>query len=227
MLHEEAKSREMADAYVRGRLTVAESNAFEAHFFECGECWNDVETLNALRDGVRDAVRRGAFDTAEPAAFWKWAFAAAAILLAGLATWTFGMEIPRLRQEVARALHAVPAPREPVEAPVPVAMAQANLPLVMLEASRAGEATAVRVPAAAGQVAFWLDAPAAGPGSFRFVIANAQGATVETLEGLTANGHGALTAALPSARLPVGRYTARLFGANGALAAEYKFSISR
>lgn len=225
MKHEEAKSREMADAYVCGRLTPAESDAFEAHYFECGECWEDVEALQALRDGVKDAARRGVFAAAAPAEYWKWAFAAAAMLLVGLATWTFGLEIPRLRQEVARALQVAPPP--PVRVEVPVVMAQANLPLVMLEASRADEATAVKVPAAARQLAFWLDAPAGGRGSFRFVLLDAQGTTVETLEGLTANSHGALTAAVSSDRVPIGRYTARLFGANGALTAEYKFTISR
>ena len=39
--------------------------------------------------------------------------------------------------------------------------------------------------------------------------------------------HGALTAAVPAEKLPPGKYTARLFGANGALAGEYKFEIRR
>ena len=189
--------------------------------------WEDVETLRALRDGVKDAGRRGRLAAAPSAEYWKWAFAAAAVALVGLATWTMGVEIPRLRQEVARASHVVPSPPQRVEATVPVLMAQANLPLVMLEASRADEATAVQLPAAAKQLVFWLEAPAGGRGSFRFVLFNAQGTTVETLEGLTANSHGALTAAVPSDTVPVGRYTARLFGANGALAAEYKFTIIR
>ena len=50
---------------------------------------------------------------------------------------------------------------------------------------------------------------------------------VAAMEGLTPNAQGALTGSLPSAKVPPGQYTARLFGASGALAGEYKFEIKR
>lgn len=221
MTHEEAQSRELAEAYVNGRLTAAESDAFEEHFFGCSECWDDVETQRKLRAGVREWTPA----VASSGRYWQWAFAAAACALVGFVSWAMLFEIPRLKLEVARALHVTPPPAEKVE--VPVVMAQANLPVLMLEASRADTATAFGLPAGAAQFAIWLEAPAGGGRPFRLEITGAGGAGVATLAGLTPNAQGALTGSLPAAQVPPGRYTARLFGANGALAGEYKFEIKR
>lgn len=221
MTHEEAQAREMAEAYVNGRLAAAESDAFEEHFFGCAECWNDVETQRKLRAGVREWTPA----VARSGTRWQWAFAAAACALIGFVSWAMLFEIPRLKLEVERALHVVPPPAEKVE--VPVVMAQANLPVLMLEASRADTATAFALPAGVAQFALWLDAPVGGGGPFRLEITGAGGAAVATLGGLTANAQGALTGSLPATQVPPGQYTARLFGANGGLAGEFKFAVKR
>lgn len=221
MTHEEAQSREMAEAYVNGRLAEEESEAFEEHFFACAACWDDVETQRKLRAGIRDWT-----PAAAPAgAHWQWAFAAAACALVGFVSWAMLFEIPRLKLEVERALHVAPPPPEKVE--VPVVMAQANLPVLMLEASRADTATAFTLPEAVTQFALWLDAPVGAGRPFRLEITGAGGAAVATLAGLTPNVQGALTGSLPAARIPPGQYTARLFGANGSLAGEYRFTVKR
>ena len=222
MTHEEAQTRDMAEAYVNGRLTAAESDAFEEHFFGCAECWDDVEAQRKLRAGVREwkpPVQ------AASSARWQWAFAVAACALAGFVSWAMLFEIPRLKLEVTRALHVVPPPAEKVE--VPVVMAQANLPVLMLEASRADTATSIAMPAGTAQFALWLDAPAGGGKPFRLEITGAGGTAVATLAGLTPNAQGALTGSLPAAQVPPGSYTARLFGANGVLAGEYRFAVKR
>jgi hypothetical protein len=213
--HTDAKTRELAEAYVGGHLAPAESDAFEEHFFACTECWDDVQTLQKFRDGVRHIAVNGTMETASP---WKWAFAAAAVALIALASWTMLVQIPRLEAQLA-AVRNVPAP-------VIIAQAQPNLPLLMLEASRADTATALTVPSAAPRFAIWLDAPLSARGPFRLDILSGD-SSIESLTALEPNSHGALTAAVPSEKLPPGKYTARLFGANGALAGEYKFEIRR
>ena len=221
MTHEEAQTREMAEAYVNGRMGAAESDAFEEHFFACAECWDDVETQRKLRAGVREWTPAAAPSGTR----WQWAFAVAACALIGFVSWAMLFEIPRLRLEVERALRVAPATVERVE--VPVVMAQANLPVLMLEASRADTATAFALPAGVAQFALWLDAPVGGGGPFRLEITGAGGVVVATLAGLTPNAQGALTGALPSAQVASGQYTARLLGANGVLAGEYRFVVRR
>jgi len=222
--HNEAKTRELAEAYVCGRLSPADSDAFEEHFFACAECWDDVQALQKFRDGVSDAARTGQLAAAPPVTHWKWAFAVAAVALAGFASWTMLVQIPRLEMQLAAARN-VPVV-SPMRVEAPVVLAQANLPLLMLEASRADTATALSVPAAAKQIAIWIDVPR-GMGPFVLLIKDKEGRTVETLSGLTPNSHGALTAAVPMEKLAAGGYTARLMGGEGALAGEYKFEIKR
>jgi hypothetical protein len=56
---------ELAEAYVAGTLSEAEQDAFEQHFFGCSACLAQVQTLQAVKDGLR---RAGAgSDAAAPA----------------------------------------------------------------------------------------------------------------------------------------------------------------
>jgi len=225
LTHEEAIARELAEAYVSGRIDEADAGAFESHFFACSACWDDVQAAQKFRDGVRDAARRGKLPAAGPAATgWQWAFAAAAAALLAVAGWTLLVQIPGLQAELAEARRKL---AEPAPKPVEIALAQPNLPVLMLESSRADAPTALAVPAAAKHVALWLDAPPAGKTPYRLEIVSAGGARADLLTGLEPNTHGALTAAVPAEKLPPGTYTARLAGADGALAAEYRFTIRR
>ncbi|MBI2689702.1 MAG: zf-HC2 domain-containing protein [Acidobacteria bacterium] len=225
LTHDEAKSRELAEAYVSGRLPEAESDAFEEHYFACAECWSDVEAIRKLRAGVRDAARGGTLTAPAPGQHWKWAFAAAAVALIALASWTMLVQIPRLERELA-AERAKPAP--PAPAPVVrMAMAQPNLPVLVLEASRAGAPGSLTVPAGVPLFALWLDAPPSAPRPFRLELLNGANERVELLESLEPNSHGALAASVVAAKFPAGSYIARLYNANGALAGEYKFQVER
>lgn len=78
---------EMAVAYLRGELSEPDRSAFEQHYFECGDCFQDLEVLwdaqRVLRrekaaSGVRAATARPA---ARPAV-WSWAWAASLVLVA-------------------------------------------------------------------------------------------------------------------------------------------------
>ncbi|HJZ97955.1 MAG TPA: zf-HC2 domain-containing protein [Candidatus Solibacter sp.] len=53
MDHRQAQSTKAAERYFLGDMSELEKFAFEAHYFECEECENDVRTLNALAQGIK------------------------------------------------------------------------------------------------------------------------------------------------------------------------------
>jgi tetratricopeptide (TPR) repeat protein len=75
----EVDERGLAEAYLLGRLSESERDAYEAHYFECARCYSE---LQALRD-VQDALR--ATPAAAPARPWVWAAIAATLVLASSA----------------------------------------------------------------------------------------------------------------------------------------------
>src|SRR6266542_1881349 len=63
--HEEIEEREIIDAYLRDELPESDSNAFEEHFFACGDCFAQVQTADRFAQGVRQAAQSGALPAAE------------------------------------------------------------------------------------------------------------------------------------------------------------------
>jgi hypothetical protein len=53
MDHRRAQSTKAAERYLLGELSELEKFDFEAHYFECEECENDVRALNALAKGIK------------------------------------------------------------------------------------------------------------------------------------------------------------------------------
>lgn len=62
MDHEHAITRKIAEQYVFGELSETDANAFEEHFFDCGDCAEDVrdemQMLESGRDVVHDEPRK-------------------------------------------------------------------------------------------------------------------------------------------------------------------------
>jgi hypothetical protein len=112
-----------------------------------------------------------------------------------------------------------------------VPSSEANLPLVMLEASRADRAGAVALPAGANRLAVWVEPPPAPAATkYRLEILREGGAAVESIDGLVRNSYGALAASLPASSLQGATYRARLYlsaGAKPGLVGEYRFTIQR
>jgi hypothetical protein len=109
----EVAQNDIAERYVAGQLTDAEQDAFEAHFFECRACTEEVRTLQAIQTGLesRPAV--------QSSHVWRWAAAAILVLAGGLAWW--GIR-PRAPVEEARRPVEVPAVK-----PEPERFAQLDL----------------------------------------------------------------------------------------------------
>jgi anti-sigma factor RsiW len=110
MDHAEAARRFAAEQYLLGELPEADREAFEAHFFECQECAEALETGTTLVANARAVFREPAIrERREPAREKKkwfrlpdWSFAPVAALagcavLAVLAGYQNLVQIPALR----------------------------------------------------------------------------------------------------------------------------------
>ncbi len=109
--HAYAEEHDLAEAYLAGRLSAADRDAFEAHYFACTACLERLETAEDFRLGMREAA---AEDVAQAAAARLGLFAALAalsrrhrlalvgalLLLAALPAWLAGRN-RTLQQELA------------------------------------------------------------------------------------------------------------------------------
>lgn len=234
MTHEEIERREIAEEYVRGRLPAEERAAFEDHYFGCATCFAQVRELERFAGGVRAAVEAGELPrvSGARAAWYEPAFyvAAAAALAMGVGLgWNVLRERPRLEAELAEQRESGEAGRRKLaelERKL-TAQAVANLPLVMLEASRGEEGAKLMVPPGAAQVALWMEPPPGAAGAvYRLEIRDAAGAMVQVVEGARTNAYGALAMSIPAEGLKAGRFAGRLYR-GGALVADYRFEVVR
>jgi hypothetical protein len=243
MTHQEIEEKDIVEAYLRGRLSENDRQAFEEHFFACDECFAQVQETETFASGIRQAAESGVLpaEREEPAgmlAGWlrpAFAFSVAAVVVLAVATaWLAMVQVPGLRREAdARQALLERERQRNTEFQQQLALnrppaAEANLPLVMLEASRAAEVNRITVPTGANRLALWMElGPEARSSSFRLEIRNPSNQVVATIDGLVKNKYGALAASLPAERLPAGTYTARLFATGGPLTAEYRLEVRR
>lgn len=66
MEHERAIRDRIAERYLLGDLPAAERDAFEAHFFDCPSCAEDVRSGLIFRANARAVFREGGFEDALP-----------------------------------------------------------------------------------------------------------------------------------------------------------------
>ncbi len=252
MTHNEIEQRDIIDEYVRNRLQQDVRQLFEEHYFGCDQCFQKVQMAQNFAEGVSHAARTGLLPqvTERPTGwfFGNWlqpafAFSAVAAALLAVATgWYALVEIPRLKMESQAASSKLKAAEEKAIAyqeqlsekqlaltRPPEAML--NLPLVMLEASRAGTASQIVIPANASHAAIWIELPpGAGFASYSLAIGTTGGTTIENLNGLKKNAYGALAVAIPAAKLVPGTYKAVLSGDSGSqhpLVGEYRMVVKR
>src|ERR1051326_6490571 len=103
MTHQEIQEGEMIERYVRHELASGERRAFQEHYFECEECFEQVQMTARMIAGVRQASRKGllAESAAEPVAWWASLFRpafglaiASALVLAVAFGWLMFRQIP-------------------------------------------------------------------------------------------------------------------------------------
>jgi Putative zinc-finger len=222
MTHQEATATLATERYLLDEMTEAERDAFEAHFFACAECADDVRLGALMREGARagflagtpealagtrEAGRTGAqvlgFPGAAAPRRWyqsavlPWAMAASLTLLAG---WQSFVQVPALRR-----LESVPL---------------AVVPVNLRPASRGAEPVVVVRPDAS-VIALAVDASSTAPGAeLSYDLRSAAGASVFSGR-VSAPPSGPLLLLVP----------ARLIGAPGhyvltAADREYRFEVT-
>ncbi len=241
LTHEDVREHDIIDSYLAGRLSDADREAFEAHYFECDECFAEVEVAERLRAGIR-AVERGATRTQRPrsggsgrlawlalAATIALAVASGVIVRSQLAASRAELQLARARTtELQRDLDdARRRVRETTAAAAPVA--EANVALAILQATRSSaSATPVNVPAGAARFIVWIEDPPPPTAAMAMILTSADGRALHRVVGVRPNAYGALVAAFPAAGVAPGLYRVTVTSEDGArVLARYDLSITR
>ena len=182
MDHAYVEEHDLVEGYLAGRLSEGERDAFEAHYFDCEACIEQLEAANGFRAGMLQAA---AEDLAQSTA----AARARLGLLAGLAAWSrrsphlwpalagallllvallpafwLAARNRSLERQLAAADAGAEGQRAAAEARLPgpeqAVRPQVNVPLFMLAAVRGGEAAdrepVNRIPLSSGTgSSFW------------------------------------------------------------------------
>jgi anti-sigma factor RsiW len=115
-IHKQIKDNDIIELYVLNKLSAEERLAFQQHFFECDQCFEQAQIAARFVAGVRDASKAGLLTASSTesaksrgSSWWvgwlKPVFALTAIASLALAialVWLVFNQIPRLRQELVR-----------------------------------------------------------------------------------------------------------------------------
>ena len=82
-----ARERDLTSLYLAGKLPEGEAEAFEAHYFECESCWQDVQRGRELRAALGKPEVEPAARVTRSARDWRPLAAAAVIAFVGLGVW--------------------------------------------------------------------------------------------------------------------------------------------
>ena len=239
MLHSRIESEEFVERYVRNQLPPAECQAFEEHFFECDECFEKLQAAERFAAGMRDAAHRALLEARAEAtvgAGWlSWALPATvcvALILAGFAAWAFFEQIPKLRSDLRQARVETELRSQGAPAPVnPTELAEANVPLVMLQSTRAAEeATGVVLKPEDQRLVLWVEPGPSRYRDFRLELYSSSNQLLIAIDHLKRGPYEGLAATVPADRLPPGQYRIRLTGQDPptvSLVGEYQLRIRR
>ena len=228
MDHDCAIKSRAAEKYLLGELRGGERDEFEAHFFECAECGEEIRSADLFIESLREVLaeapqtQRVTAITAkkEPAGgagWWTWmgalrpAFAyaslAAVLIISGESVWLLQMR------------------RNLAEATAPRMLASA-----VLRAETRGEAVRVYAPDG-GPLLLTFDVVAPQPYSrYRFQINSASDAKVLELTGAAPPPEKPVMLSIPGSRLAAGRYTLTVdglsaAGGDAARLGQYRFEV--
>ena len=226
-------SEETIERYIRRELPAEERRIFEEHLLDCAECFDQIQLMERFVAGVRDAARAGRLLEIAPRRGMCWLVPALAVSLAvvliGAGVWVATLRRSLEESEAARGALVRQLAQASVTTAQPVELAAGNLPIAVLNANRAaGSGSVLPVPPSAREIALWMDVePGDRYRTFSVALLDETERVVETVQGLTRNSEGAVAVILPAAKLPVGRYMARLSSENPSrLLAQYNLRIT-
>ncbi|MGP0070886.1 MAG: zf-HC2 domain-containing protein [Bryobacteraceae bacterium] len=226
-------SEETIERYVRRELAEEERRSFEEHLLDCPECFEEVQIVERFVAGVRDAARTGQLPqtaSREPLRWLAPALAATlAAVLIGSSVWVIMLRNSLRESLAARNTLAQRLEQATLASAAGVEAAAGNLPIAVLRTERGtGNEAILQVPAAAREVALWMDVEPDGRyRTFSIAVLDEGGRTIEKVAGLARNGEGALAVTLPAAKLPAGRYKIELSSESPArLLASYRLRVA-
>jgi hypothetical protein len=157
-------------------------------------------------------------------------------MLAAFSGWLYFSQMPRMRQQLSQSaaeLRAQQEARATLERQIASSIqAEANVPLVMLQATRDTQAAPneVSVPPGAKHLVLWIEVPSGKSSRFRLQVETADNRPVNTLDNLQRNVYGALAVSLPVEALQPGDYRIKLTTQEpppASLLGEYRLRIRR
>lgn len=80
MTHQEAQLNDTVERYVRHQLSGNERRAFQEHYFECEECFEQVQTMARFVAGVQHAARKGLLIESAKQPWWATLFRPAMVI---------------------------------------------------------------------------------------------------------------------------------------------------
>jgi Putative zinc-finger len=242
MMHSDVEKTETVERYIRNQLAPADRQAFEEHFLGCDECFEQLQAAERFSAGMHHAAERGLLDVrsqfqAMNPGWFAWAFGAMvciALVMTGLAGWVYFGQLPRLRSELRQTAAKLKAEQQTgtlTEHALPLEQAEANVPLVMLQASRAREeAATVILKPDDKQLVLWIEPGSTRYRDFRLDVFSSDNHLITSVDHLRLSRYGALASSLPAHQLPIGDFRITLTGQNpppAALAGEYDLKIRR
>jgi hypothetical protein len=240
MLHSQIENEEIVDRYVRNQLAPAERQAFEEHFLGCDDCFEKLQTAERFAAGMRDAAARGLLEISAQApamarASWlSWAFAATACVALIFAGWAYFVQIPRLRSELRQATKSSETGQQEQAAASqasPTELAEANVPLVMLQATRSsGEAASVVLKTGDRRLVLWIEPGPSRYREFRLEVYSPNDELATSVDHLKQGPYGGLAVSLAAEQLPSGEFRITLSGQDpspASLVGEYRLRVRR
>lgn len=247
MMHPQIEDQEIIERYVRNQLAPEEKRAFEEHFFSCDDCFDKVQSMELFVAGLRHAGSSGLLAGGPPGRVRAWslspwwipAFAVTAVLvlvLGSVAGWQHFTEIPNLRRQLQQSIADLRSEQQARAAfelrSAQRIQGQANVPLIMLQATRDLQAplSEAILPPDAAQLILWIDVEPGHERSYRIEVYGTDNKPIDAVEHLKRNSYGALAVSLPAARLQPGEFKIKLSGEEASarsLLAEYRLSIRR
>ena len=111
MKHSHIEGQQIVERYVRNQLDDAQRDEFEAHFFECDECFMNLQTMERFIAGVRYGAEAGLISAnlTEPQSYFSLWFkpafaitAVASVVLTAVVVWLAFVRVPELRDQITR-----------------------------------------------------------------------------------------------------------------------------
>lgn len=117
MMHSQIEDQQIVERYIRNQLNDDQRSEFQAHFFECDECFTNLQTMERFIAGIRDGAESGLMsaDLTKPVLLPPWnrwfkpVFAITAIatlVLTAVVAWLMLVRLPELRNQLALERHA-------------------------------------------------------------------------------------------------------------------------